>query len=70
MNQEQWKEAHQACPQCGSKNVEQTTLGPICLDPNNYRDDSNTAKCLGCNWVGKVNKLVPFTPPTIVRGEE
>lgn len=66
----EYENQHQVCPDCGSKSIESTTIGYIVPngDYTNHKDN-NAARC-GCGWKGVVHNLLPFTPLTIVRGEE
>ena len=56
MNKEQWESSHKCCPQCGSKNIEKSTMAVASPD-DNYRDDFNVAKC-ECGWKGMIKNLI------------
>ena len=50
MDRNEFEEFHRYCPNCGSEDVEVTTIGIMELD-GEYDDDRNKARC-GCGWFG------------------
>ncbi len=79
----EYNNQHQACPNCGSNKVYKTLLGGPSVIHEDYEEllggpsvihedyeDDNRARCDPCGWKGIVHNLLPFTPPTIVKGEE
>jgi len=50
-------ESKNRCPVCNSRNLADTEIHILDMDPKNYRDRKNITICKECGWRGYIDDL-------------